>query len=101
MWTAPFGRLFFKIWSGSSRLSGRVADHARSFWNRCHSVLNATYYIPAILAIWGKRAEREQLLHHTVQDYQIAIVCFLVCNVILGMGVGPLFEVIYQGLELL
>ena len=65
------------------------------------SVLNATYYIPAILAIWGKRAEREQLLHHTVQDYQIAIVCFLVCNVILGMGVGPLFEVIYQGLELL
>ena len=64
------------------------------------SVLNAMYYIPAILAIWGKR--RENGIQPVVlgREHQVAIGCFLVCNVVLGIGVGPLMNLIYQGLEL-
>lgn len=67
------------------------------------SVLNAMYYIPAILAIWGKREEGSTSLAALGgnREHWWAIGCFLVCNVLLGVAVGPILSLIYQGLELL
>lgn len=65
------------------------------------SVLNAMYYIPAILAIWGKRRETGEEAPRLGRSHRAAIGCFLVCNVALGVGVGPIFDLIYQGLDLL
>lgn len=66
------------------------------------SVLNAMYYIPAILAIWsqGKEAGEGRSLGDT-REHHLAIGCFLVCNVVLGVTVGPILNVIYRGLELM
>ncbi len=67
------------------------------------SVLNAMYYIPAMVAIWGKPEERGRAvrIRKDVREHQLAIACLLVCNVVLGVAVGPIFSLIYQGLELL
>ena len=65
------------------------------------SVLNAMYYIPAILAIWGKRREEGEEQCTLGRAHRAAIACFLVCNVALGVAVGPLFDLIYLGLDLL
>lgn len=66
------------------------------------SVLNAMYYIPAILAIWGKRREGIPVQpHFGGREHRFAILCFLVCNVVLGVAVGPILGLIYQGLSLM
>ncbi|MEA4932634.1 MAG: proton-conducting transporter membrane subunit, partial [Lawsonibacter sp.] len=67
------------------------------------SVLNAMYYIPAMLAIWGKPDERGAAVraYMDVREHQLSIGCFLVFNVVLGVAVGPILNLIYQGLELL
>ena len=64
------------------------------------SVLNAMYYIPAILAIWGKRGEVAEAPGGR-REHRFALVCFLVFNVILGVFVGPVMDVIHLGLGLL
>ena len=67
------------------------------------SVLNAMYYIPAILAIWGRtRAAVEQ---PPVWDWSDlggkgALVLLLAGNVFLGIAFGPVWELIQQGIVL-
>lgn len=67
------------------------------------SVLNAMYYIPAILVIWGK--ERAGLPRPPppagIWERRVSIGGFLLCNLALGVLVGPVLDLIYQGLELL
>ena len=69
------------------------------------SLLNAMYYIPAILVIWGKTEEPTEpaVKQDGPRSWElyIAIGCFLIFNVILGTAFEPIFNVIYQGLALL
>lgn len=66
------------------------------------SVLNAMYYIPAILAVWSNpRREVEPVPAAQRREHQTAIVCFLLFNVVLGVAVGPIYRLIFVGLELL
>lgn len=62
------------------------------------SVLNAMYYIPAILAIWGRGGEGEKLPWKWEREG--ALVVFLLCNVVLGTAFGPIRDLIEQGLNL-
>ena len=62
------------------------------------SVLNAMYYIPAILAIWGRGGEGEKLPWKWEREG--ALVVFLLCNVVLGTAFGPIRDLIQQGLNL-
>lgn len=67
------------------------------------SVLNAMYYIPAMLAIWGKTDENGAAVRAQFDGLErpLSIGCFLGFNVVLGVAVGPIFNLIVQGLELL
>ncbi len=67
------------------------------------SVLNAMYYIPAILAIWGRRrASQEQPLvwEHGNWMGQGALVVLLAGNVLLGTAFGPVRELLRLGVTL-
>ena len=67
------------------------------------SVLNAMYYIPAILAIWGRRrAAEEQPLVWDWSDPmgKGALVVLLAANVCLGTAFGPIWELLQQGIAL-
>lgn len=67
------------------------------------SLLNAMYYIPAILVIWSKSEDVSSMRKKPYRswEYCIAVGCFLVFNVVLGTAIEPIFDLIYQGLELL
>ena len=65
------------------------------------SVLNAMYYIPAMLAIWSRSGGERGSKMPGGREHKLAIGCFLVFNVALGVGVGPLMSLIHRGLELL
>ena len=67
------------------------------------SVLNAMYYIPAILAIWGRRRPAEELPLMLDQRDVVgkgALILLLVCNVFLGTAMGPIRELLRQGIAL-
>lgn len=66
------------------------------------SVLNAMYYIPAILAIWGRRRSGDNSLHmgRDSREHVAAIVLFLLCNLLLGTAVGTVSSVLEQGIAL-
>ena len=66
------------------------------------SVLNAMYYIPAILVIWGRRdGERGAFLPaKEASAHRWATLCFVAFNLVLGVGVGPILALIHTGLAL-
>ncbi|WP_435322090.1 complex I subunit 5 family protein [Muriventricola aceti] len=66
------------------------------------SVLNAMYYIPAILVIWGRRdGERGTFLSaKEASAHRWATLCFVAFNLVLGVGVGPILALIHTGLAL-
>lgn len=67
------------------------------------SVLNAAYFIPGILVIWNRPpegADVSPLKPEIVVEHQVSIVFFLIANVLLGTMVGPVMNIINQGLTL-
>ena len=66
------------------------------------SVLNAMYYIPAILAIWKKgRGEYTPVPRTDKREHSFAIITFIVLNFVLGVAVGPITSVINLGISLI
>ena len=82
-------------------LAGQWQTMPALFGLAASSVLNAMYYIPAILAIWSQGGEEACEPPAGRWEHRTAIWCFLVCNLILGIAVGPIMGLIHQGLELL
>ena len=65
------------------------------------SVLNAMYYIPAILAIWKRDGSGVVPAAKDRREHIFALVCLMVFNVVLGVLVGPIADLIYLGISLL
>lgn len=65
------------------------------------SVLNAMYYIPAILAIWRRGDSGMPAPQEDHREPVFALVCLMVFNVVLGVLVGPIANLIYLGISLL
>lgn len=67
------------------------------------SVLNAMYYLPAILAVWSDRG-LARLPHAAPRaegwPYPVAVGCFLLCNLALGIALGPLDWATVMGISL-
>lgn len=64
------------------------------------SVLNALYYMPAILAIWGEAEGRRDSGRDSRWGHQAAIVLFLGLNLLLGVGLGPMTRLLRRGIWL-
>lgn len=65
------------------------------------SVLNAMYYIPAILAIWKRDGSGAVPAAKDRREHIFALVCLMVFNVVLGVLLGPVTDLIYLGISLL
>ena len=65
------------------------------------SVLNALYYIPAIIAIWSRPAEEYEELRTPNRGFAVAAVVLMAGVVLLGTAAGPVLRVIRMGLSML
>ena len=67
------------------------------------SVLNALYYLPAIVAIWFKPAEGQPTPKKVEWDWGFvwSTVVFLIFNVVLGVAIGPTVHLLETGLGML
>lgn len=64
------------------------------------SVLNALYYIPALIGIWS---HKRPAVHEAKRDMACSAAIIVLCLGIfaLGIGFGPVMDVIVRGIELL
>ena len=67
------------------------------------SVLNALYYLPAILAIWARPAAGDPIPERAGRDagFVWSTLAFLACNVALGVAIGPTLGLLQAGLAML
>ena len=67
------------------------------------SVLNALYYIPAILAIWYKPREEAPVPVKVEREagFLVSTLLFLLLNLLLGIAVGPVSGLLETGLAML
>lgn len=67
-------------------------------------ILNAMYFLPSVIAIWtrpkedGERASKKAQISPT---FALAMVLFIVVNLVLGIGYRPIIDVMKQGIELI
>lgn len=81
-------------WQMAPALFGLVAS----------SVLNAMYYIPAILVIWGRTKPNQEEEWNPISigwEQKLALGFLLFCNLYLGMRFGLVRNLIEQGINLL
>ena len=73
------------------------------------SVLNSMYYIPAMITIWGSPARpgREESAPPAPADagadygFMWSTAVLIVCNLALGVCMGPVMELLERGIALL
>lgn len=67
-------------------------------------ILNAMYFLPSVIAIWtrpkedGEGASKKAQISPTLA---LAMVLFIVVNLVLGIGYRPIIDVMKQGIELI
>ena len=65
------------------------------------TILNALYFIRAVISIYTPRNEKyEKTDFHVQATFSVAIVCFIVLNFLLGICSEPLIQAIEHGLML-
>ncbi len=88
---------------GAAAISCGWQTYPALFGLAVSSVLNAVYFIPGILVIWNRPPEGVELppmKPESTRQHNIAILFFLIANVLLGSFVGPVMMVINRGLML-
>ncbi|MDD2954815.1 MAG: proton-conducting transporter membrane subunit [Oscillospiraceae bacterium] len=87
---------------------GSLDEPGRMWWTllvlAASSVLNALYYIPAVIAIWTpvkKGADAPVQKVRPGLAFVFSVVLFLIANFALGVGFAPVIRVIESGLSLL
>lgn len=87
---------------------GSMDDPSRMWWTllvlAVSSVLNALYYIPAVIRIWTPVKGGSPAGAHPAKPgaaFIFAMAVFLAANFVLGIGYGPIIQIIGTGLSLL
>ena len=65
------------------------------------SVLNALYYIPAVIAVWSRPTEEYEEARTPNRGFAVAAVVLMAGVVLLGTAAGPVLRVIRMGLSML
>lgn len=67
-------------------------------------ILNAMYFLPSVIAIWTRPKEDGEGASKKAQispTFALAMVLFIVVNLVLGIGYRPIIDVMKQGIELI
>lgn len=65
-------------------------------------ILNAMYFLPSVIAIWSRpKAEGAIQKTQVSPTFALAMVLFIVVNLVLGIGYRPIIEVMELGIELI
>ncbi len=67
-------------------------------------ILNAMYFLPSVIAIWTRPKEDGEGASKRAQTsptFALAMVLFIVVNLVLGIGYRPIIDVMKQGIELI
>lgn len=67
-------------------------------------ILNAMYFLPSVIAIWTRPKEDGEGASQKAQispTFALAMVLFIVVNLVLGIGYRPIIDVMKQGIELI
>lgn len=65
-------------------------------------ILNAMYFLPSVIAIWTRTKEEEKPERVQVSPtFALAMVLFIVVNLVLGIGYRPITRVMELGIELI
>ncbi len=66
------------------------------------TVLNAGYFIRAVIVLYTPEAKAEQPENSYKRDYAfiVSVVCFIILNFVLGMFSGPIMEAIRSGISM-
>lgn len=67
------------------------------------SVLNAMYYLPGIVAIWYKADDKalQPVVMERDWGFVVSTVVFLIFNVLLGVAIGPVVQLLELGMGML
>ena len=63
-------------------------------------ILNAMYFLPSVIAIWTRPKEEVKKAQNSPL-FALAMVLFIVVNLVLGIGYRPIIEVMEMGIELI
>ena len=66
------------------------------------TVLNAIYFLRLVITIYRPREQESESISvkHSSWNLLLAIICFIVLNLVLGMGSQPIIGAIRSGLEM-
>lgn len=65
-------------------------------------ILNAMYFLPSVIAIWTRTKEDEKPQRAQISPtFALAMVLFIVVNLVLGIGYRPITRVMELGIELI
>lgn len=67
-------------------------------------ILNAMYFLPSVIAIWSRPKEETAVAIKKTQvspTFALAMVLFIVVNLVLGIGYRPIIDVMKLGIELI
>ena len=64
------------------------------------SILNALYYIPAVIAIWSDRKVGPGVVEHDRAN-SVAVVILAAAVILLGVNFQPIMDIIARGLQLM
>lgn len=64
------------------------------------TILNAMYYLPMVIAIYTPNKELIRLKERTYHgSFTVAMLCFIIVNILLGTHQAPIIKVIEEGLK--
>ncbi|MBQ5782404.1 MAG: sodium:proton antiporter, partial [Oscillospiraceae bacterium] len=97
---------FFAGFASKYFLSMSAMDTGAKMWIALFAlavstVLNAVYYIRALIVIFTKKSEEKYTIHKNSVTYNIGMAVFIVANVLLGLYYKPVVDLIAKGIELL
>ena len=95
-----FGGFAAKVHFANASISGDEKILLTLLVLAVSSILNALYYIPAVLAIWSDRREASGHVEHD-RFNSAAVILLSLAVILLGINFQPIMDVIVRGLQLM
>ena len=95
-----FGGFAAKVNFAGASIAGREKIFLTLLVLAVSSILNALYYIPAVIAIWSDRKVGPGVVEHDRAN-SVAVVILAAAVIFLGVNFQPIMDIIARGLQLM